>query len=353
MRWVRAMLVAWFLAPSVEAASRPAESGESDQLTLVRRYLVAGELDTAERLLRRVVDRRQGGAGDSEGLAPNLLALVGIVDLQRRRFAEAAAHLDEALRRGAAGEALRLYLGQARYGAGDLDGALEALAGARETGRRVAGYHLLKARVERRLGRGVQACVTLAEGRAAFPGSTALLREETLLLAELELHASATERARAFLAGAPDDVYAWLLLAFSLEQTRKRGAAILILEEARQRFPRERRACERLALCYARKGWHGSAARLFEELAAAAPRFAFEASDQYRLAGASRDALRMNAALTGAPAVQLQQRLAILVDAGREEAVAALLPRLEEHGLLDEELRRAALRLLADHGAGE
>ncbi|MAE69127.1 MAG: hypothetical protein CME06_01515, partial [Gemmatimonadetes bacterium] len=265
--------------------------------------------------------------------------MIGIIDLQRRRYADAAARLEEAVDRGAAEAALLLHLGQVRYGAGDFEGALEALTDAHEIGRGLRGYHLLRARVEHQSGRAERAYATLAAGLAAFPGDAAMLRDQSEVLASLGLYSTAIERALACRAAAPREVHAWLVLADLLRRAGRRCKAYETLEEARLRFPSDHRTTEHLALCYAEGGRHRSAAHLFEELALSEPGYAFEAADQYRVSGAHRDALRMNRSLTGRPGERLRQRTAILLESGRGDAAASIVSLVEERVLLDDELR--------------
>ncbi|MGB0591782.1 MAG: hypothetical protein ACPGU1_19055 [Myxococcota bacterium] len=103
--------------------------------------------------------------------------------------------------------------------------------------------------------------------------------------------------------------------------------AVPLLEHLVAHYPGDAELRAHLGHVYARhRRWY-SAARLFEEATLMGGRYAFEAADQYRMAGRFRDALRMNA-MTPISEAQGVQRVAILFEDEQYARVVAMRPTL-------------------------
>ena len=270
---------------------------------------------------------------DQEGDEVQLLW--GLVELDRERYAPAAARFESVLALRPDHTAVWLYLAQARFATGDLAGAHEALGAGEAVGRDLAGYYVLRARTEEGLGRQSEAWATLEQGRTQHPDDLEIHRERTLLRVRLGLHGAAVASGREYLARAEHDPFAWLVAGAAQREAGRLDEAVLLLEEARLRFPGETELTAQLAYAYALRGHHRSAAGLFEQLALGGGAFAFEAADQFRLAGQARAALRWNARVED-PRRKLPQRVAILVAEERYDVALALLAPLDARRLLDD-----------------
>jgi len=107
--------------------------------------------------------------------------------------------------------------------------------------------------------------------------------------------------------------------------------ALSILEEIAARYPRDGEFRAHLGHVYARHRQWFSAARLFEEATTLGADYAFEAADQYRMAGHHRHALRMNGRVSSSHA-QRAQRVAILFEKMQYARVVAMNATFNEPG---------------------
>jgi len=315
----RVLLVGFLLIAAAPAI------GDDDPIRQARQLILEDRIEEAAIALESV--------RDSEGDEAQLLW--GLVELSRERYAAAADRFESVLTVRPDRTAVWLYLAQARFATGDLAGAQEALRAGESVGRDLAGYYVLRARTEEGLGLQSEAWTTLEAGRAQHPDDLEIHRERTLHRIRLGLHGAAGASAREYLARAEHDPFAWLVAGSALREAGQSEEAVLILEEARLRFPGETELTAQLAHAYARQGHHRSAAGLFEQLSLGGVAFAFEAADQFRLAGQARAALRWNARVAD-PERKLPQRVAILVAAERYDLALTLQAPLDAHGLLDD-----------------
>jgi tetratricopeptide (TPR) repeat protein len=99
--------------------------------------------------------------------------------------------------------------------------------------------------------------------------------------------------------------------------------ALPLLEAVAARFSRDPELQARLAVSYGRLERWLAAARLFEQATRLGGDYAFEAADQYRMAGRHRAALRLGHRVTGEDR-RKAQRLVVLFEAGAYARVVAL-----------------------------
>lgn len=99
--------------------------------------------------------------------------------------------------------------------------------------------------------------------------------------------------------------------------------ALAMLEQIVARFPKDAELRAHLGHVYARKRQWFSAARLFEEATNLGGPYAFEAADQYRMAGRYGHALRMNGQASSSD-TQKAQRLAILFEDKQYARIVAM-----------------------------
>ncbi len=303
-----------------------------------REHLMNREIDAAEAVLH--------AAGDTIEVVERL-ALQGLIALERNEFEAAAVAFEAVLAERPTRTAVWLYLGQARFALGEFDDAIEAFEKGAEVGRNLSGYYLLRARAELAVGRPAAAHLVIDEGLQAFPDLAELHREQTIVYLELNLTTEARAAGRRYLDLARDEPFAWLALAEAHERAGHPEEAVILLEEARLRFPGVLALTSRLAHAYAQQGRAGAAGRVFASLLWFDPGYAFKAADQLRVAGAYRAALRANALILEVEQ-KLPQRLAIFTAAERYERALALEDRLAAAGLRDDpdSLIRLALAAL-------
>jgi tetratricopeptide (TPR) repeat protein len=187
-----------------------------------------------------------------------------------------------------------------------------------------------------------RALMILADAQARFPDKRAFGRQRIQRLLSLGLYQSAAEIGRDFVDNEQanqDDV---LFLAEALLKAKQADAAVLVLEKSRLQYPADNRMRAQSAHAWLAKGYPRTAARQFLDAAITEEKYARDAAEVYRELGLPHQALLANARILDQD-LKLRQRLAILIDMERFEAVTALEPRLSRLELLkkDEELRYA------------
>jgi len=108
-------------------------------------------------------------------------------------------------------------------------------------------------------------------------------------------------------------------------------AATPLLEEIAARYPGDAELRAHLGHAYARSRRWFSAARLFEDATVLGGDYAFEAADQYRMAGRYGHALRMNGLASNSDA-QRTQRVAILFEQGQYARIVAMGSTFKDPG---------------------
>lgn len=253
-------------------------------------------------------------------------ALLGVLYLEYSEYDKAARTLERVLESQPQRRGLGLYLGEALYQLERYEEAARVLRGAKEAGQAIPGYFVLTARAELESGAPTKARSTLAEGLERFEGDAAILRELTLLYGRFGLFETAMDFARRYAKASEGDLIGYLLIADGHRGEKMYRRAAQALEEARLRDPANAEVAERLAYAYAEDGKSAVAARIFRELALSRPRFAYAASEQYRVAGRYREALRFNARVPNQRRRLIQKLNIYLASESFERATALYRP---------------------------
>lgn len=314
------------------------EAADVDRLKLAAVMIRDGHFDRAARELSQV----DAAAEDLD--RPRFHTLRGLVALHEGAGARAEEELGRAI--ALAGPApeplLYVYLAQARFSLSSWRGTLEALERAGAAALREPALHDVRARCHWALGERGAALADLARAEALFPARADLTRRRLLYVLEMGLFLEAAEVGRDYLARAGGTAEAHLVLGEALRRGRAPGAALEVLERGRLLHPGHDAIAVSLAHAYLDLGRPRLAARLLGALGAREARYLADAAELHRRAGELPRALALNAGLEDQPA-KARQRLAILLDARRFEEAAALEPRLERLGLLEDDEVRFAL----------
>jgi tetratricopeptide (TPR) repeat protein len=301
LRLTLALLLALLVAPaSSEARKAPAAPAdeapeEVDRLALAALLVRDEHYDRAENVLAEV-DPADPGLD-----LPRYHLLLGVVHLATGRPAEAAA-----------------------------DFAASAAAG-----NATAGIWLLRSRAHRELGEWGAAASALDEGALRFPDNLEIERQGVLLRVELGLYQEASERGQRWLSRAGEEVDSWLVLAQAFQRSGRTEESLVLLEEARMRFPVDVAVTRQLAGTWLAAGRPLAAGNLLRVAAESDPALYSVAAECFRRAGHLPTALQLNA-LVPDPLEQARQRLGLLVEAEDWERAASLGPRLSRLGLLDD-----------------
>ncbi len=235
----------------------------------------------------------------------------------------------------------------------DCTASTQSLDAAFALGEAHADLSLMRADCAWRMGERGRALEVLAEGARRFPDDLRLPRTRVRRLLELGLYQQAAEEGRATLYGLDDHLF----LAESMLGGRQFEAAKRLLEAARLVHGDDLRLLVQSAHAWLGAGDARTAASFFERAALQDLQYARDAAELYRRAGSGGRALALNGRIPDAKE-RARQRVAILLDMQRFEAVVSMGPRLSRLELLDgdEDLRYAlayALLQTGDTGAAE
>ena len=316
-------------APSERAPERPPDQAAAAQLPAqvarVQELVAAGQLTEAEALQATLpVPERV------------LARLRGVIALERQNYEAAAGQFARAIELEAAeGEApdpqVSLYLAHTLVKLGRFNDAIKAAKASEPLAQTLVAQPLVLAhalRGARRLG---DAFAVLSTAAQRFPKETAPRLELVAMASQQALRTVARQRATELLELELDRETA-LAVIHALHRDPK---AMPILERVAARFRDDAEIRAHLAHGYAaQENWY-AAGFLFEQAALLGGDYAFEAADQYRLAGATRRALAMNGRVADG-ARRLRQRLSILYTAGEMARVTALEAELFRRGITDD-----------------
>jgi tetratricopeptide (TPR) repeat protein len=256
--------------------------------------------------------------------------LAGLIALRRGRFDAAVDDFEAALAARPDDAALRLYLASAELGRQDARAALAALQGTASLGETVIAQPLLLARARQGTGDLDGAYAVLEAASRRFPGEVAPRLELMALCAEQDLRGAARAWASSIIE-LRGDALARDEAAAIFAATSGDPEALPLLEDLVLARGDDAELRARLAYAWAGQDRWYAAATLFERASGTAGTYAFEAADQYRMAGFTARALTNNSRV-GDTARRVEQRIDILFGAGALARVVALQPQLERTG---------------------
>ncbi|MEL6543724.1 MAG: tetratricopeptide repeat protein [Myxococcota bacterium] len=296
--------------------------GTESEVSEVERLIEVGEFDTASALL-----------DTSEAPAALVARLRGVIAMEKGEFDRAAAHFEQVLSEYQGEPSTSLYLAHVYLELGrakEAQGLLDALSSLD-----VVASSLVRARVERALGRNGEAYETLLRALESFPKTVAPLLDLAELCATLKLSSELGRWVRAASvhpALTLDQALALIDVSYDVPRMLPATEALLA------RFPDSGVLRAHLAYAYSAAQLHVAAARLFEEASRLGANTAFEAADQYRVVGSLEDALRLNSVVTPAKR-RVNQRVSILFSSRRMGRVLALEAEAEREGVLSDQNR--------------
>ena len=310
------LLVSWCALQSASASNTPGEQ--------LQRLLQAGQVDKAEHLLAGL-----------EGPRHQLTRFQGLVALQKGEFAQAEAAFKAVLKEKPEWKSTWLYLAQAQLRLSHYENALTSLEQCADLGERRPGYYRLKARAHQGAHQPAEAYATLQEARQRFPDAQELALDTLLVLVRAGLHHAAIGELRALLDRTPLSPEQLTLAARIARETLNTPAGLTTLELLVHQAPDNPGVLAEAGYAWATLQAPRAAADFFGRAHRQGGTTAFEAADQWRLAGDTRQALRWNAAVSPGPR-QLTQRLAIYLSAEDYDRATALEPLLADASALND-----------------
>ncbi|MCK5687852.1 hypothetical protein KAI87_01220 [Myxococcota bacterium] len=336
------MTALFLIAPHSANARKPGQKKRRQNILkvppyipLARQALASGDIAAVVDLLRKAKECWSEHSVECGFTQREYLSILGILLLQQGEPDRAI----QALRGATSGEDAQpgdyFYLGQALMQTEDYSEAVKALRAGKSAGVEMAAYFAMLSRAEKTLEHFEEARKTLAEGLSLFDENALILRELTLLYADLGLSRSALDFGMRYMKASKNrDPLAMLLLAESLRQKGAWDEAIAILETAHLADPDSQTILERLAYTWAESGAPMAAAPLFENRSWADSGFAHWAADHYRQAGRFEQALRISYTI---PDVRrrTQVQAAIYIERGDLELAIMLLNQQRKKGQAD------------------
>lgn len=312
------------------------EEEQVDYISLAARMLKDDHYDRAEALLKQV-DPNQEGLD-----LPRFHMLMGLIKLKSNDFASARDAFLSSVKTGQQEKVIYLFLSQAHFGLKDYRKALDALAKAGPELTNKPEVYAMRANAHWQLQEPSKTISVLAEGLSRFPSEEKLSRMKVFYLIEMGLFQTAIEDGISYLAR--DNVSAddFVAVGEALKRAREPKKALMILEQARLRFPDAPLLTAQLAHAYLDAEQPVSAAMLFEDASRFDDKYRSDAAEMYRKAGRHQLALWLNGAVVEQE-VKVKQRLSILLNQENYDAVTAMEPRLSRLGLLQDENVRYAL----------
>lgn len=218
---------------------------------------------------------------------------------------------------------------------GDAAAALAAMKGTDALAERLVAQPLLLARAQLGTGDPDGAYATLERATRRFPDEIAPRLELVALCVDQELPVAARAWAESIVELRGDALEPEIAEAITTALWRDRGA-LPLLEDLALRFADLR---GHLAWAWSSQGHWYAAATLFERASGSSGEYAFEAADQYRLAGFTARALAHNARVAD-DGKRIDQRIDILFGVAEMARVVALEPAALAAGVV-----RAATRV--------
>ncbi len=249
--------------------------------------------------------------------------LKGLLAYKSANYDSANSHYLASLKNGQQDQLIHIYLAQSYYALQDYQSALMAIANSGEQGKSLSSVYSLQAQCHWKLKEYDAAWLALDSGAQQFPNDSRFDRQKIYYLIEKGLYQSAIEIAQPFLEASDGGEKEYIALGRALRGSGQTQLAAQVLEKAKLLFPQSTAIITELAHAYIKQGKLITASDLFAQAYILQPKLAADASELYRQAGRLYRALNINGEIQDQKA-KLKQRMAILVELGDFESVAAM-----------------------------
>jgi len=303
-------------------------SDQPDSLALAALLISDGNLHRANAELDKLNPK-----SDDLDLAQYHL-LKGLLAYKSAKYDTANGHYLASLKNGQKDLLIHIYLAQSYYALQDYQSALMAIANSGEQGKSLSSVYSLQAQCHWKLKQYDAAWLALDSGALQFPGDNRFDRQKIYYLIEKGLYQSAIEIAQPFLETSEGGEKEYIVLGRALRSSGQSQLAVQVLEKAKLLYPQSTSVITELAHAYMKQDKLITASDLFSHAYIMQPKLAVDASELYRQAGRLYRALNINGEIQDQKA-KLKQRLAILVELGDFESVAAMDEALNRLSLYD------------------
>ena len=313
-----------------------AEGQELDHLALATVMLKDGHIKRAAAALKSV------DLKDESVDQVRYFTISGVIAMRLKDFTAALKAFDKVIALGQGTPAIHITRARCAFALKACDTVEEALSAAGDDAWKDRELLVMRSECAWTEKNYEVAIDVLARGKTLFPEERQFVRKHIERLMELGLYQTASEVGEELLSGentSPDDI---LFLAEALLRAGAAKTAVLTLEGAQLAHPDDNRIKAQAAHAWLAYGRPLTAARQFMKASMVEEKYARDAAEIYREGGFLQRALRSNGQILK-QRLKLRQRLSLLLDMERFEAVVALEPRLSRLDLLrdDEEIRYA------------
>ena len=320
----------------VEPSSASQEAPQIDHIALAARLLDDGHPDRALSVLQEA-DRQAEGFEQGR-----FFTLRGLAHAWREDHAAARGDFERAVEVGVEDPMVFLKLASSCFALEDYRAALNALERAKAVALPEPGAWLMRAESLWNLGERARALEVLATGERRFPALAEFQRGRLFYLLEMGLHREASRVGEQYLQRPGVNAEDYVAVGEALRAAGQYERAQVLLEQARLRFAQHEQVLLQLAHAYLDARKKVASALVFEHAARLDPKYHAEAAELYKEAGLLHRATWHNAKVLDQIS-KTKQRLALLVESGDFEAVAAMVPKLSRLQLLDDENVRYAV----------
>ncbi len=330
---VRTLIV----APALAKKKKQEDESDVDYLALAARLIADEKYDRAAQMLGQV-----DPAQDDEFDLPKYHTLRGMVFLKRGQHEKAIQSFEASLKAGQKDPAIHLYLAQSHFNLKQYQKTIIHLKKAGPAAQQSpAGFGML-AQAYWELKRYDEAFTALDRGVRKFPDDSDLLRTKIFYLVDLELYQEVVRLSGKYLERPNIGEEEYLAIAEALRRGNQLKKALLILGQARLKYPLSAKVPVQMAHVYNDQQRPLLAAMMFEAASRIDQKFLLEAAEMYKEAGRSELALALNAQIVDQKE-KLKQRLSLLLEAERFSMITGMSEALSRLGLLSDQNVRYAL----------
>ena len=305
-------------------------NSDDEPLNLAALLISDGNLNRAQLVLDAV------DVNNTATDLPQYYLLTGLLAFKNQQYQQAVDGYELSVNAGQKDPLIHVYLAQAHYSLLNYQLALTAISAyeqalqsqAQQNQQQYLGFpqpsiYALQAQCFWQLKMMNQAWQALDNGNALFSHDSRFDRQKIYYLIEQGLFQQAIEIAEHFLKGNDATDKEYIALGRALRESGQFYLAEQVLEKAKLLFPQSAAVMTELAHVYLKEEKSTVASDLFYQAWVIEPKLAADTAELYRQSGRLYRALNINSEIIDQKA-KLKQRLAILIELGDFESVAAM-----------------------------
>ena len=305
-------------------------NSDDEPLNLAALLISDGNLNRAQLVLDAV------DVNNTATDLPQYYLLTGLLAFKNQQYQQAVYGYELSVNAGQKDPLIHVYLAQAHYALLNYQLALTAISAyeqalqsqAQQNQQQYLGFpqpsiYALQAQCFWQLKMMNQAWQALDNGNALFSHDSRFDRQKMYYLIEQGLFQQAIEIAEHFLKGNDATDKEYIALGRALRESGQFYLAEQVLEKAKLLFPQSAAVMTELAHVYLKEEKSTVASDLFYQAWVIEPKLAADTAELYRQSGRLYRALNINSEIIDQK-TKLKQRLAILIELGDFESVAAM-----------------------------